>query len=62
MKNERSMTHEETLNLILSNACPIEVVDNNVYIFHLVAHCKSFDVIAERIANGKYKVLSCMPG
>ena len=57
------MNHVDALNLILANACPSEVLDDDIKVFILELHCGEAEVRARLISTMntiQYEVLSVM--
>lgn len=53
-----TMTHEEALNKILSNACssPLDGEDEGWKEYAIELHCASFTVVAKPLGEGRYEI------
>lgn len=51
------MTHEEAMNIILSNACPAEVNEvTGINVYAIELHCARFEVMAKPLGNFRYEI------
>lgn len=53
-----NLTHEEVLNKMLYNNCPQDEDDRGRCVFVFEGHCVTYQIIAQKLGNGKYEILS----
>lgn len=58
MLDTQTVSHYDTLNLVLANACPYSENEDGTVTFKLTAHCKQYTIIATHHGNLEYMIRS----